>query len=368
MITNKGRDLISKYLLGYVPSYASYISFGCGAEPGATPDPTKTSMDFEMLRVPISSRSVLVEKDVSDPTDPGYNKISFAGEIPLEDQYIITEVAVWSDGKDSTKTSDSRVLFAFTNDENWRISSGNTTEEIVFYSDPISGVLDPINEEGAIGIDDEIFAVDADNLTLLSGGRDPKDGARFLNKTIMVRGDAETSGKKIFIDGRSLSLTGSPLDKLKFAFALYPKDPANLTPLPTELSFTMTFKSDPNIDSNIDFTDPNVEVPNGVAIWRHTMDAANTPQPSRYNVVSTPIKDILVSSQSPIPTNLRYVEIEFDAFDENWYAGIDAIRFDSEITTNPLYVMSGYTVVSQDALIKKANTNAYAEFRFGLDI
>ena len=34
MITNKGRELISKFLLGQAPSYASFISFGCGAEPG----------------------------------------------------------------------------------------------------------------------------------------------------------------------------------------------------------------------------------------------------------------------------------------------------------------------------------------------
>lgn len=33
MITEDGKEIISKYLLGYVPSYASHIAIGCGARP-----------------------------------------------------------------------------------------------------------------------------------------------------------------------------------------------------------------------------------------------------------------------------------------------------------------------------------------------
>ena len=67
MITNDGKELISKYLLGQVPSYASYISFGCGEFPeGYEPTGEEKSMDFEMLRVPISSRSVI--NDAGDKT------------------------------------------------------------------------------------------------------------------------------------------------------------------------------------------------------------------------------------------------------------------------------------------------------------
>ena len=72
MITNQGRELISKYLLGQAPSYASYISFGCGNGAGATAD--VNCMDFEMLRVPISSRSNLESS--------GSSIISFAGDLP----------------------------------------------------------------------------------------------------------------------------------------------------------------------------------------------------------------------------------------------------------------------------------------------
>lgn len=62
MITNDGKDLISKYLLGQVPTYATHISIGCGATPLGVNDAMpndiygKQQMEFEMTRVPISSK------------------------------------------------------------------------------------------------------------------------------------------------------------------------------------------------------------------------------------------------------------------------------------------------------------------------
>ena len=61
MITNKGKEIIAKYLLGTTPAYASYMAFGCGQKPLATGDTygdysDKNLLDFEMFRVPISSR------------------------------------------------------------------------------------------------------------------------------------------------------------------------------------------------------------------------------------------------------------------------------------------------------------------------
>ena len=154
MITNQGRELISKYLLGQAPSYASYISFGCGNGAGATAD--VNCMDFEMLRVPISSHSNLESS--------GSSVISFAGDLPLEEQYVITEVAVWSDARNVAAQSDSRVLFAFTVDENWQIKDGTSTSTIPFIEAPLDGG----DNSGDILVSDKIFAVDADNLALVS--------------------------------------------------------------------------------------------------------------------------------------------------------------------------------------------------------
>ena len=63
MITNKGKDIIAKYLIGQAPAYASHIAIGCGAKPLDTADDfdpdtyiNNTELNFEMFRVPITSR------------------------------------------------------------------------------------------------------------------------------------------------------------------------------------------------------------------------------------------------------------------------------------------------------------------------
>ena len=344
MITNQGRELISKYLLGQAPSYASYISFGCGAGSQATAD--KGAMDFEMLRVPISSRSNLDQGGVS--------LISFAGDIPLEEQYVITEVAVWSDARNAAAASDSRVLFAFTSDENWQIRDGETTSVIPFKEVSLAG--ESPSDPGDINVTDKIFSADADNLALVSNR--PGQGTRFLNRTILVRGD--TTGK-IFLDGRNVDLSSnSGDDLLKFAFAMYPKTPTWTAP--PDIDFTIRFMSNPNL--GIDDDNP----PAGAAVWKGTVATG------KFNVAQTKLEDIKTSAQGFSWRNTRYVEIEFASFSPDWYVGIDAIRFDNVSTPNPLYVMSGYTAVNvnaegdDEALIKRANTNAYAEFRFGLNV
>ena len=75
MITNSGKKIISKYLLGQTAEYAGYIAVGCGTN-ALTPSQTlsagktldiksKTNLDFEMFRVPISSRGYVVENGES---------------------------------------------------------------------------------------------------------------------------------------------------------------------------------------------------------------------------------------------------------------------------------------------------------------
>ena len=350
MITNQGRELISKYLLGQAPSYASYISFGCGNGTGATAD--ANCMDFEMLRVPISSRSNLESS--------GSSIISFAGDLPLEEQYVITEVAVWSDARNVAAQSDSRVLFAFTTDENWQIKDGTAVSTIPFIETPLDGG----NNSGDILVSEKIFAADADNLALVSNR--PGQGTRFLNRTILMRGDSfpvdptdpNTPRTRIFLDGRNVNLSANSGDDLvKFAFAMYPETAAWTAP--PSVSFTMRFMRDPSLG-----IDDDDNPPAGTAVWKGTLAS-----PDKFNVATTKLQDITVSSKGFSWRDTIYVEVEFDYFGSEWYAGVDAVRFDNITTPNPLYVMSGYTATGAgEELTKAANTNAYAEFRFGLNV
>jgi hypothetical protein len=72
MITNTGKNIIAKYLLGQAPAYASHIAIGCGKKPLQTSESLapyqaefayKDSLDFEMFRVPVISRGYITEED-----------------------------------------------------------------------------------------------------------------------------------------------------------------------------------------------------------------------------------------------------------------------------------------------------------------
>ena len=89
MITNIGKNLLAKYLVGQTPSYASHIAVGCGAKPVVS-DHTfssgellsiknKESLDFEMFRVPIISRGFVNED--------GLSKVVLTAEMPTEEIY-----------------------------------------------------------------------------------------------------------------------------------------------------------------------------------------------------------------------------------------------------------------------------------------
>jgi hypothetical protein len=159
MITNKGKSIIGKYMLGQAPAYASYLAVGCGPIPLQTEDvadnfATKESLDFEMFRVPISSRGFVNEN--------GIDKIVLTAELPTEERYEITEVGLYSAGSNpSAGAQDSKTVFAFTQGENWEYHTASAAIAIPIVSVP----LDPNDDDiiNATGTENGVFQTNADN-------------------------------------------------------------------------------------------------------------------------------------------------------------------------------------------------------------
>lgn len=180
MITNNGKDIISKYLLGQTPAYATHISIGCGATPLDPTDPeqsdvaTKNKMNFEMTRVPISSRGFVEEN--------GLTKVSLIAQLPTENRYEISEVGLWSGPNNSlARGFDSRIIFDF--EENWQ--AHNVTVESIELIENLgfNGVIDDGNRT--------VFRVNTGNSLLEEAERkERKEGPRFLNTSIFMRGDS----------------------------------------------------------------------------------------------------------------------------------------------------------------------------------
>lgn len=193
MITNTGKEIISKYLLGQTPAYATHISIGCGAIPldsnDPAPSPTtlaaKTAMDFEMIRVPITSKGFV--------DDEGTTKVSFTAELPKENRYDITEIGLWSSGTNSlAKNFDSRMIFNFS--EPWQAHSTSISD----ITTPV-----PLGSGGDITTALKYFRASSSNPVFSTIDRkNRKEGPRFLDSKILLRGDSS------IIQGSTGSWTG----------------------------------------------------------------------------------------------------------------------------------------------------------------
>ena len=147
MITNTGKNILAKYLVGQTASYASHIAVGCGPKPqladAASVDYSdKQSLDFEMFRVPIISRGFVDESGVS--------KIVLTAELPTQERYEITEVGLFSGASNPVAGStDSKVIYSFSDSEPWKYSSQGT--EIPSIYEPLDDRVVKITNATASG-------------------------------------------------------------------------------------------------------------------------------------------------------------------------------------------------------------------------
>ena len=384
MITNKGKSIIGKYMLGQAPAYASYLAVGCGPIPLQTEDvadnfAAKENLDFEMFRVPISSRGFVNEN--------GIDKIVLTAELPTEERYEITEVGLYSAGSNpSAGAQDSKTVFAFTQGENWEYHTASAAIAIPIVSVP----LDPNDDDiiNATGTENGVFQTNADNSIFYNTDRVARyERARFLNNTILMQGDDSDlslggggSGgvDNIVIDsGNHIHLTSpnvdfsknSPIDELKLAFSLVNRDGGSAS-VPDTIRILVDF-------AGTDQTNPStyarfeVNIEDGVDGYDF---AAN-----RYFVVSKQLQE-LYKSQNFTWDAVNVVKIYVSIFDSlsgglhptsDYYIALDAMRLENIATVNPLYGLTGYSVIKNDdatTIIKSPNTNNYVEFRFSIGV
>lgn len=383
MITNIGKNLMSKYLIGQTPSYASYIALGCGKKPIGVNDPfdvqdavSKTKLDFEMFRIPIISRGYI--------NDNGSSKIIFTGELPTTERYEITEIGVFSAKNNPVAGSlDSRMLYSFSRSENWQYHSGSNVS-------PIPAKIEPLDSEdnpNVILATEKAFQTNANNLTLLSEDRILRyESTRFLNNSIFIRGDIgnlsrsgsspisiDPASEHIHLNGVSPNLNrNSPNDELVVAFSIANKvggvDVAN----PDRVLLVVEFASSDLIGNDgpgRKYARFEVDVANGTGAGQQNFST------NRYIVSTTKLKDLVTSqnfdwSSVQVVTITASVIVDGEPSDQ-FYVCLDGVRFENVTSISPVYGLSGYSVVkNEDALpiVKSANTSNLVEFRFSVDL
>jgi hypothetical protein len=383
MITNKGKSIIGKYMLGQAPAYASYLAVGCGPKPLQTEDvadnfATKENLDFEMFRVPISSRGFVNED--------GIDKIVLTAELPTEERYEITEVGLYSAGSNpSAGAYDSKTVFSFAQGEPWVYH----TESAALAIETITSPLDDPLDDNVIA-QDSVFQTNADNAIFYKTNRlERYERARFLNNTIFIPGDdsdltldgggsggvdhivVEDGSNHIHLTGPNVDFTeNSPTDELRLAFSLVNKDGDSVA-LPDTIRILVDFAATDS-SSPTTYARFEVDIEDGVDGY----DFAT----NRYFVVSKQLQE-LYTSQDFTWDAVTVVKIYACVLDtgvsggplpsSDYYIALDAMRLENISTVNPLYGLTGYSVIKnadETTIIKSPNTNNYIEFRFSIGV
>lgn len=388
MITTTGKSILAKYMLGQTPSYASYIALGCGAKPISssynwttdssgykTAFKAKTEMDFEMLRVPIISR--------------GYadGMLVLTAELPTTERYEISEIGIYPAVQNpSAGVADSRNLFTFSTAEKWysKTSSSATAVELT----PITSALDEDSSgTNAINFTDGVFdetsaafRASATNILFSNSERIARyETPRFFDSSIFVLGngvamastvdtDAEVlaysvdaNDNFILLENTQADLTrNSPTDKIKVALSVVNKDGAGTSNHPDRVNVI------------VDFIDASN---NTKARFGKTENMSSYSSSNRYVVLSQTLSEMTIDSGfkwRDMDTVKIYVAV-FDggSLSTNHYVSVDAIRMENVSSPNPLYGLTGYTVIentSSETFVKENNTQALVEFRFSMDV
>jgi hypothetical protein len=390
MITNTGKGILAKYLIGQAPSYASYVAVGCGPsalsseEPGFT-DPQKAeyslkkSLDFEMFRVPIISKGYINEN--------GLTKLVLTAELPTEERYEITEVGVFpAQSNPSAGSFDSKNFFLFNQNEGWKLQG----------SDEIPSVYAPLDTSGNNVITGEyivngtlastpIFHTNADNRIFTDDTRISRnERCRFFNNMIMVVGNSSTlsysalqgvsvmSGSYIEKSGTSFSFSkNSPTDKIKLAFSLINKD-GESTANPDNLKVLVKFFSSTNPQEYASFA---VDIDDETFSTEGNAPEIKDFSENRYFIVSKEIQNLYYTSGfnwNTADTARVYAQVSKDGNrSSDYYIALDGMRLENLTTTNPLYGLTGYSVVKSDGalpIVKSSNTSNYIEFRIAIGV
>jgi hypothetical protein len=386
LITDKGRNILAKYLIGQAPAYASYLALGVGRRPLSPTDPEEDyslqqELEFEVLRVPISSRGYVYD-------ELGKANIVFVGELPSEQRYEFTEIGVFSAKSNTIAGSlGSRMIYTFSESENWEYHDQNAAVGISTFLEPL--YLD--EEQNVIAVTNPVFRTSSNN-ALFAGSDvriDTQQRPRFLDKALLIRGDMSTlvtgenglelepnseteyNSTHIHLSGATPNLNRNPpQDELRLAFSVVSK-------LDTQLA---------EIDSVkilIEFASTDAVSPDNFA--RLQVDASSEDidfETNRYFVSKTKLEN-LVKSSGFTWSNVNVVKVYVSIYEKgpnpgdpsvlsnNFYVALDGLRFENLTSISPLYGLSGYSVVrneEQRPVVKETNSSNLLEFRFGLDV
>jgi hypothetical protein len=182
----------------------------------------------------------------------------------------------------------------------------------------------------------------------------------------------ESGSNHIHLTGASVDFTrNSPTDELRLAFSLINKDGDSVA-VPDAVRILVDFSS---TDSGSgEFARFEAELINGVGVGEYDFTT------NRYFVISKQLQELYTTANFTWNA-VTVVKIYSCVLSEdsgpsplpspNYYIGLDALRLENVATVNPLYGLTGYSLiqnVNTETVVKAPNTSNYVEFRFSIGV
>ena len=325
-------------------------------------------MTFETKRLPIVSRGFANEDET---------QLVFTAELPSDERIVITEASLWTAASDPNSLgSPSKMLFTMAPEEGWvaHTSTGMSSFET------ISSL-----SEGTLSIDktlvDPIFAVETNNALFQSLPRQNQyEGGRVGKTMIGLRGDtanitraggygsASVGSSHIHVDTRALDFSANGTgDELRLALFVATAPSDDLAVPPANVKLLVEFLYSESDTSG--YAKMYAEIPES--------DLAG----NRYKVISAPLYSF-VYSPSFSWSNVRVVKISVQVEPteisglgaDDYFVFLDGMRFENLSSNNPLYAMTGYSIVRNGALtppmpvVSDEGEPGYVEFRLNLEV
>jgi hypothetical protein len=188
----------------------------------------------------------------------------------------------------------------------------------------------------------------------------------------ITEGVSITSGSYIERAETSFSFSkNAPTDKIKLAFSLINKDGEDAN-VPDNVKILVKFFSSASPQQYASFS---VNIDNGVVTTQEEDPEVGDFSENRYFVVSKEIQNLYYTSGfnwNTANTARIYAQVSKD--DEpssDYYIALDGMKLENLTTTNPLYGLTGYSVVKSDGalpIVKASNTSNYIEFRIAIGV
>jgi hypothetical protein len=182
----------------------------------------------------------------------------------------------------------------------------------------------------------------------------------------------EPGSNHIHLTGASVDFTrNSPTDELRLAFSVVNKDGTS-NDIPERVRVLIEFASTET--ENAEYARFEAEVVNDSSGGAYDFDT------ERYFVVTKQLQDLYTSTNFTWNA-VTVVKIYASVFAEesgpigvpssNYYVALDALKLENVATVNPLYGLTGYSVIQTAGaatVVKSPNTSNYVEFRFSVDL